>query len=353
MIKVLVVDDSALVRKILSEELAKYGDLEVVGSAVDPFAARDKIARLKPDVITLDLEMPRMDGLTFLSKLMTYYPIPTVVVSSLAPENSENALKALGLGAVEVLCKPGSAFSTPDIAEQLVRAVRSAARVKVKKPDLQPKPDAAPAPLAGMLSRTTQKVLGIGASTGGTQALEILLRSLPSQTPGIAIVQHMPPFFTSTFAQRLDSICDIEVREAKDEDFLAPGLALIAPGGRHLQVQRSGAYYQVRVKEGPPVHHQKPSVDVLFNSLAGAAGPNAVGVLLTGMGSDGAAGLKAMRDKGAYTIAQDEKSSVVWGMPGEAVKMGAACEVSGLMEMHSSIMRAVIRETPSQAQGVR
>jgi two-component system chemotaxis response regulator CheB len=206
--------------------------------------------------------------------------------------------------------------------------------------------------MAGMLSRTTQKVIAIGASTGGTQALEILLRSLPAETPGIAIVQHMPPFFTSTFAQRLNSICDIEVREAKDEDFLSPGLALVAMGGKHLQVQRSGAFYQVRVKEGPPVHHQKPSVDVLFNSVANAAGPNAVGVLLTGMGSDGATGLKAMRDKGGYTLAQDEKSSVVWGMPGEAVKLGAACEVTGLMEMHSSILRAVLRES-SSAQDVR
>ena len=325
MIKVLVVDDSALVRKILTEELTKHKDIKVVGSAVDPYVARDKIVRLKPDVITLDLEMPRMDGLSFLSKLMRYHPLPVVVVSSLTPANSQNAIRALELGAVDVICKPGSSLSSPDISRQLANAIRAAAKARIASPPPETAGAADRSRQYSFSLKTTHKVIAIGASTGGTIAIETLLRELPSNIPGLVIVQHMPEHFTATFAQRLDSICSIEVKEAEDGDAVVPGRALIAPGGRHMMLERSGAFYQVRIKDGPMVHHQRPSVDVLFHSAAKQAGENAIGVILTGMGVDGAAGLLAMKERGAYTIAQDEASSVVYGMPGEAVKIGAAC----------------------------
>jgi len=324
-IKVLVVDDSALVRKILTEELTKHKDIKVVGSAIDPYVARDKIVRLKPDVITLDLEMPRMDGLSFLSKLMRYHPLPVVVVSSLTPANSQNAIRALELGAVDVICKPGSSLSSPDISRQLANAIRAAAKARIASPPPEPDGAADRGRQYSFSLKTTHKVIAIGASTGGTIAIETLLRELPSNIPGLVIVQHMPEHFTATFAQRLDSICQIEVKEAEDGDAVVPGRALIAPGGRHMALERSGAFYQVRIKSGPMVHHQRPSVDVLFHTAAKQAGENAIGVILTGMGVDGAAGLLAMKERGAYTIAQDEASSVVYGMPGEAVKIGAAC----------------------------
>jgi two-component system chemotaxis response regulator CheB len=326
MIRVLVVDDSAVVRRILSEELSKFGDISVVGTAVDPYMARDRIAELKPDVLTLDVEMPRMDGLSFLAKLMKHHPLPVVVVSSLTPENSENALRALSLGAVEVIPKPGSQFTVPDVGRRLVRAIRAAAVARVKPRQAEAASDVAQAePLPTTLS-TTHKVLGIGASTGGTQAIERVLRSLPPNAPGIAIVQHMPAGFTASFAERLNGLCPMAVREAKDGDALVPGLALIAPGGMHLMVRRSGARYLADVRPGPPVNRHKPSVDLLFRSLARNAGPNAVGVILTGMGADGAAGLLEMRQAGAYTLAQDEDSSVVYGMPRAAAEMGAVVE---------------------------
>ena len=344
MIKVLVVDDSALVRKLLTEELSRYSDINVVGGAIDPYVARDKIVRLKPDVITLDLEMPRMDGLSFLSKLMKYHPLPVVVVSSLTPSNSQNAIRALELGAVEVICKPGSSLSGPDISQSLIKAIRAASRAKVGKvtedvPGAEQSNQGYQIPL-----KTTHKVIAIGASTGGTIAIEKLLIEMPLNIPGILVVQHMPEYFTASFANRLDTICKIEVREAKDGDTAVPGLALIAPGGRHMLLERSGAFYQVRIKGGPMVHHQRPSVDVLFHSVAKQAGANAMGVLLTGMGSDGAEGLLAMRQSKAYTIAQDEASSVVYGMPGEAVKLGAACDVLPLSEISGRIINKLSGE---------
>ncbi len=342
MIKVLIVDDSAVVRKILAEELSKYKDIEIVGSAVDPYVARDRIVKLKPDVITLDLEMPRMDGLSFLVKLMKYYPMPVVVLSSLTPKNSETALKALELGAVEVLCKPGSAYSTIDVSRSLVNAIRAAASAKIQK-HTQPLPQPAPPPdsLKNFRFKTTHQVVAIGASTGGTKAIELILKSMPITIPGIVIVQHMPENFTTAFAKRLNEICRIEVREAVDNDRVVPGLALIAPGNRHMLLQRSGANYLVRIKDGVPVYYQRPSVDVLFRSVAKHAGRNAVGVLLTGMGADGAKGLLEMKENGAYTMAQDEKSCIVFGMPKEAIKIGAAQEIVPLPSVTESIINAL------------
>ncbi|MHB1223833.1 MAG: protein-glutamate methylesterase/protein-glutamine glutaminase [Gemmatimonadaceae bacterium] len=357
MIRVLVVDDSALVRRILSEELGRQPDIQVVGTATDPYVARDRIVRLRPDVVTLDVEMPRMDGLSFLAKLMKHFPIPVVVVSSLTPRDSENAVRALALGAVEVVAKPGSSLSTPDVAGELARAIRHAASVHVRAlgprvRDGAVRPARTPA-LAGAGGaggagggvgprlQTTHKVLAIGASTGGTQAIERVLRSLPADAPGTVIVQHMPEHFTAAFARRLNQLCAMEVREARDQDAVVPGVALIAPGNRHMLLQASGARYLVRVKDGPPVHHQRPAVDVLFQSVARAAGPNAVGVVLTGMGGDGAKGMLAMREAGARTFAQDEESCVVFGMPKEAIRLGAAEEVVALDDVAERMLEAL------------
>jgi two-component system chemotaxis response regulator CheB len=335
----LIVDDSAIVRKVLTEELSKFDDIEVVGGAVDPYVAREKIVKLKPDVVTLDVEMPRMDGLSFLAKLMKHYPIPVIVVSSLTPENSETALRALELGAVDVVSKPGSTFSTPDVGKKLVRAIRAAANAHVSvRREVVDAP--APSRTIGQL-QTTHKILAVGASTGGTKAIETLLRGLPVTTPGTVIVQHMPEHFTAAFANRLNSICEMEIREAKDGDAVLPGVALIAPGNHHMLLQRSGARYHVRLKDGPPVHHQRPAVDVLFQSVAANAGRNAVGVILTGMGADGAKGLLAMRESGAITLAEDERSCIVFGMPKEAIKLGAAQEVVSLPQMANAVLAAL------------
>ncbi len=344
MIKVLVVDDSALVRKVLTEELSRYRDIEVVGGAIDPYVARDKIVRLKPDVITLDIEMPRMDGLSFLSRLMKFYPMPVVVLSSLTPSNSQNAIRALELGAVEVICKPGSSLSTTDISKRLVEAIRTASRAKIARTVFVEPVDQESHQGYKIQLKTTHKVIAVGASTGGTIAIEKLLCSMPLNVPGILIVQHMPEYFTASFAERLNNLCKIEVREARDGDAAAPGVALIAPGGHHMLLERSGAFYQVRIKGGPMVHHQKPSVDVLFHSVAKNAGANAIGVLLTGMGADGADGLLSMKENKAYTIAQDEATSVVYGMPGEAVKLGAACDVLPLDEIPGRIIKRLSGE---------
>jgi two-component system chemotaxis response regulator CheB len=338
-IRVLVVDDSAFVRRVLSDELGRHPDITVVGTAIDPYAAREQIVRLRPDVVTLDVEMPRMDGLSFLSKLMRHLPTPVVVVSSLAQAGSEVAVRALALGAVEVVAKPGSALSVQGVVADLARAVRTAAAARVRPAagGTAPAHAAPPSPLFG----TTHKVLAIGASTGGTQAIERVLRALPPDAPGTVIVQHMPRDFTAAFARRLDGLCAVTVREAADGDAVVPGAALVAPGGFHLVVQRSGARYVARVKDGPPVHHQRPAVDVLFGSVARHAGPNAVGVLLTGMGADGARGLLAMREAGAHTIAQDEATSVVYGMPAEAARLGAAAEILPLGDVAEAALRAL------------
>lgn len=330
-IKVLIVDDSAVVRQVLTSELSKAPDIEVVGSAVDPYVARDKILALRPDVITLDVEMPRMDGLTFLAKLMKYFPLPVIVVSSLTAQGSETAVRALELGAVDVVSKPGSSFTVGQLGPILAEKIRAAATARCIRRDAT-EPARAPSQAATAASprmtlETTHKILAIGASTGGTEAIRKVLSALPGDMPGILIVQHMPEHFTAAFAKRLNDLCELEVREGKDGDRVVPGLALIAPGNKHMVLNRSGAQYYAQIKDGPPIHHQRPSVDVLFHSVARQAGLNAVGVILTGMGADGAAGLLAMRQAGARTVAQDEASCVVFGMPKEAIRVGAAEKV--------------------------
>jgi len=331
-IKVLIVDDSAIVRKVLSEELSRERDIEIIGTAPDPFVARDKIVRLRPDVVTLDIEMPRMDGLTFLKKLMRYYPLPVIIVSSLTRKGGKLAMEALSLGALEVICKPSAAYSVGDMSVQLADKIRAVANVHIqaKAEDVQTseKPKSS-VPLRA-LSATTNKIIAIGASTGGTEAIKTVLMDMPHNAPGILIVQHMPAKFTTSFSERLDNLCSVKVKEAEDGDSVINGRALIAPGNYHMLVRRSGARYYVQVKQGPLVHHQRPSVDVLFKSVADYVGANAVGVILTGMGADGAAGLLQMKTAGARTIAQDEKSCVVFGMPKEAIKLGAAEKVVGL-----------------------
>lgn len=334
-IRVLIVDDSAVVRRVLSTELSKHRDIEVVGSAADPYAAREKILALAPDVVTLDLEMPRMDGLTFLEKLMEHYPLPVVVVSSYAPRCSEMARRALRLGAAAIVPKPGSPFSTPDVHTEIVAAIRRAAR---RSPPDRPLPlDSGPASASDPIP-DPRWVVAVGASTGGTQAIETVLRGLPTWCPGVLIVQHMPAEFTAAFAERLNEASLLEVRQAEEGEPVLPGVALVAPGGHHVLLEGWGSGYRVRLEDGPPVHHQRPSVDVLFQSVARRAGGRAVGVLLTGMGKDGAAGLLAIRKKGGHTIVQDERSSVVFGMPKEAIQLGAAEQVVPLEEIAEAIL---------------
>jgi len=340
--KVLVVDDSALVRKVLGEEISKFPDFSVVGSAIDPYDAREKIFQLNPDILTLDLEMPRMDGLSFLSKLMKFHPMPVVVVSSQAQEGSRAAMTALQLGAVGIVPKPGSQFSIPDVAHNLIHALRAAAIVTMEKLHCHvddSEPDAT-IPSARLL-KTTHKVIAIGASTGGTQAIEAVMREMPADSPGTIIVQHMPQAFTGAFADRLNKICLMEVREAHDGDDVTPGNALIAPGDKHMVLAKNGARYQVRIKDGPRVHFQRPSVDVLFQSVALNSGQNAIGVILTGMGSDGAKGMLAMHAHGAHTIAQDEKSCVIYGMPKEAIELGGVDEVLPLSQIAGAILTKI------------
>jgi two-component system chemotaxis response regulator CheB len=352
MIRVVIVDDSAVVRKVLSEELSKYDDIEVVGTAIDPYIARDKIVALKPDVVTLDVEMPRMDGLSFLAKLMKHYPLPVVIVSSLTPKNSEAAIRALALGAVEVICKPGTQYSVPDVAAELVRAIRAASVARLPQKGSRPASLPVTVDSPGLHLATTHKVLAIGASTGGTRAIEDLLRALPANVSGTVIVQHMPEHFTAAFANRLNQVCPMEVREARDNDAVVPGVVLIAPGNRHMLLHKSGAKYFVRLKDGPPVHHHRPSVDVLFHSVARNAGRNAVGVILTGMGADGAKGMLAMHESGAYTLAEHEQSCVVFGMPKEAIKLDAVHEITPLPHMPQAVLKALARQYEALAEAV-
>ncbi|NDY43174.1 chemotaxis response regulator protein-glutamate methylesterase [Dissulfurirhabdus thermomarina] len=345
-IRVLIVDDSAVVRKVFREELSKEPDIEVVGTAPDPYVARNKIVELRPDVVTLDIEMPRMDGITFLGKLMAHWPLPVIIVSSLTPSGSRLALEALGKGAVEVMAKPDGSFSVGDMSRQLAEKIRAAHLVDVaRRPRSGPVGGTASAP--SPLTHTSRKVIAMGASTGGTEALTSILSRLPPDVPGILVVQHMPPGFTASFAERLDELSPMEVREARDGEALLPGMARIAPGNRHLVLIRSGDRYLTTVKDGPLVNHQRPSVDVLFKSVARAAGPNAVGVILTGMGGDGAKGLLEMRRAGAATLAQDEASSVIYGMPREALKAGGVERVVPLEEMPRVILAAL--ERPARA----
>ncbi len=337
-IKVLIIDDSALVRKILSRELNKDSEIKVVGKAPDPFLGRDKIVELKPDVIILDIEMPRMDGLTFLEKLMKYHPMPVIIVSSLAQKGGDVALKAMELGAMEVIAKPGSSYSVGDMGEQLREKIKAVYRLNPGRPlsfkiDSQKKVSNQTA-----LLKTTNKIVAIGASTGGTEAIKQVLISLPPGMPPILIVQHMPQYFTRSFAERLNAICELEVKEAEHGDLAAPGRVLIAPGNKHMELNRSGARYYIKIKDGPLVFHQRPSVEVLYNSVARYAASNAIGVILTGMGRDGAKGLLKMKEAGAFTIAQDEKTSVVYGMPKEASSLGAVNREAALQDIPHLLM---------------
>jgi two-component system chemotaxis response regulator CheB len=350
--RVLIVDDSALVRQLLADVLSRAPDIEVVGAAADPYSAWEKLPKLRPDVLTLDVEMPRMDGLTFLGKLMRVHPMPVVMISSLTERGCETTLRALELGAVDFVSKPkiDVATGTVAMAEEIVAKVRAAARARVRLPrpgatapavraqGTTPVPGAA-APILGQggVART-HKLVVIGASTGGTEALRELLGALPADAPGIVVVQHMPEKFTQQFATRLDGLCRTRVSEARDGDRVLPGHVLIAPGNRHTAVERSGAQVRVRVFDAEPVNRHRPSVDVLFESAARTMHGDAVGVILTGMGNDGARGLLALRQAGAHTLAQDEASCVVFGMPKEAIALGGACEVLPLEAMAGAIL---------------
>jgi len=343
--KVLIVDDSALVRQTLTDVLSSDPEIEVIGTAGDPFVAAERIAQQVPDVITLDIEMPRMDGLTFLQKIMAQHPIPVVICSSLAEEGAESTLKALEYGAVEIITKPrlGSKHFLEESQVMLCQAVKAAAAARMRPHSsrtVEPKlsADSVLSRATGAMIATTEKIVAIGASTGGTEALRVLLEALPPDAPGMVIVQHMPEMFTRAFAKRLDSLCEISVKEAEPNDTVLRGRALVAPGNHHMLLKRSGARYYVDIKDGPLVCRHRPSVDVLFRSAARYAGQNAVGVIMTGMGDDGANGMLEMKEAGAVTIAQDEETCVVFGMPHEAIKRDAVDQVLPL----PAIARAIL-----------
>lgn len=337
-IRVLIVDDSALVRRILTEELSGDPEIEVVGTAPDPYIARDKIVKLSPDVLLLDIEMPRMDGLTFLEKLMAYRPMPVIIVSSLVRDNGALALKAMQMGAVEVIAKPGSAYSVGDMGEQLKEKVKEI--YAAKNPAAFPKTKKVSANIAHDVAGKT--VIAIGASTGGTEALKFILTTLPPDMPPIVVVQHMPQHFTRTMAEHLDQICNLKVKEAENGDIACRGTVLVAPGNKHMVLKKSDSGYFVEIKHGELVLHQRPSIEVLFHSVARCAGDNAIGVILTGMGKDGASGLLEMRNRGAFTIGQDEQSSVVYGMPKMAKEIGAVIREASLEDIPEAIMEALI-----------
>lgn len=343
--RVLVVDDSAIVRKILGDTLRAEPDIDVVGAAPDPYVARDKILSLKPDVLTLDIEMPRMDGLTFLKKLMRYHPMPVIVISSIGNSSCQIAMEALRLGAVEVLAKPSGPYSVGELRNGLAMKIRAAARARVRS---EPKETAAPAPAnpapppVAVRHYHPDTVIAIGASTGGTEALTKVLREFPAESPAVLVVQHIPPGFSTAFANRLNQTCQLEVREAVQGDYAVPGRVLLAPGDRHMVLRKTGGAYRVDVKDGPRVCYQRPSVDVLFHSVAKISGKRAVGVILTGMGSDGAAGLLEMKRAGARTIAQDEATCVVFGMPREAIQRGAADHVTPLQRITPVLFQRVL-----------
>ena len=349
-IKVMIVDDSALVRQVVSQSLAGDPGIEVIATASDPIFALKKMNAQWPDVLVIDIEMPRMDGITFLKKVMAERPTPTVVCSSLAEQGAQATFEALAAGAVAIITKPkvGLKSFLEDASNDIVQAVRSAARANMRALGASVAPainrskisaDAMLSPAAHRaLERTTDQVVAIGTSTGGTQALEAVLTRLPATSPGIVIVQHMPEKFTAMFAERLNSLCEMEVREARNGDRVVPGLALIAPGGRHMLLKRNGAQYVVDVADGPLINRHKPSVDVLFRSVAKFAGANALGIIMTGMGDDGARGMKEMHDAGARNIAQDEASCVVFGMPKEAIRLGGVDQVMALDQIPSAIV---------------
>ena len=345
-IRALIVDDSAVVRHALTEILSSDADIEVIATAGDPYVAAERIAEQVPDVITLDIEMPRMDGLTFLKKIMSQHPIPVVICSSLAEEGTLSTLRALEYGAVEIITKPklGTRQFLEDSRVTLCQTVKAAASARLKPLGpihaVEPKltADAVLSPATHAMVETTEKVVVVGASTGGTEALKTLLEVLPADSPGIVIVQHMPELFTRAFASRLDGLCAVSVKEAETNDTVLRGQALIAPGNHHLLLKRSGARYFVEVRDGPLVCRHRPSVDVLFRSAARYAGPNAIGVIMTGMGDDGARGLLEMKQAGAHTIAQDEASCVVFGMPKEAIKLNGVSRVLPLESIAGGIL---------------
>lgn len=348
-IKVLIVDDSALVRQTLADIFSSDPDLEVMDTAPDPFIAAEKLRHDLPDVITLDIEMPRMDGLTFLKKLMSQHPLPVVICSSLASNNSDTTLRALEYGAVEIIPKPrlGTKKFLEESKVSICDAVKAASLAKLKRYKehgrVEPKLTADAVlgkPTSKAMIQTTEKVVAVGASTGGTEALRFFLETFPADAPGIVIVQHMPEHFTAAFARRLDGLCRLSVKEAENNDTVIRGRALIAPGNRHMLLKRSGARYYVEIKDGPLVCRHRPSVDVLFRSAARYAGKNAVGIIMTGMGDDGASGMLEMKEAGAVTMAQDENSCVVFGMPYEAIKKGAVDKVLSLESMPKEVLRA-------------
>ena len=350
-IKVLLVDDSAVVRQVLQAVLAQDAEIEVIGAASDPIFAMQRMQSQWPDVLVLDVEMPRMDGITFLKKIMAEHPTPVVICSTLTEKGAETTMQALSAGAVGIVAKPkvGLKAFLQDSSADLIHAIKAAAKANMKNVRAHAvaaapvtaklNADAILAPASHAMSQTTERIVAIGTSTGGTQALEVVLSALPRVSPGIVIVQHMPEKFTALFAERLNGICQIEVREARNNDRVIPGLALIAPGGKHMLLKRNGAYYHVDVIDGPLVNRHRPSVDVLFRSVAKFAGKNALGVIMTGMGDDGAAGLLEMRNAGAQTLGQDEASCVVYGMPKEAVKLGAVARAVSLQQIPQEIMR--------------
>jgi two-component system chemotaxis response regulator CheB len=353
-VRVFIIDDSALIRALLTDILADDPDIEVVGAASNPVGAWPAIRATRPDVLTLDVEMPRMDGLTFLEKLMAVHPLPVVMVSSLTERGCATTLQALEAGAVDFVAKPkiDVQAGTIALAEELVSKVKAAARARVRRPmPAAPRIAARPVP-HGPLSEVTHRLIAIGASTGGTEALRVMLGAMPADAPGIVVVQHMPEHFTRAFADRLNGLCAIEIREAREGDRVLPGLALIAPGGRHMRVRRSGAEYRIAITNEAPVNRHRPSVDVLFDSCAHAAGHNTVGVILTGMGNDGAQGMRRMHDAGAQTIAQDEATCVVYGMPKEAVLAGGVDRVLPLDSCAPMAVQAAVSTTRVLRQAV-
>jgi two-component system chemotaxis response regulator CheB len=340
-IRCLIVDDSAVIRSVLQRMLSSDPEIEVVGSAPDPYVAREKLIELKPDVMTLDIEMPRMDGLTFLEKVMAAMPTRTLIISSLAKQQSEMALRALEAGAIDVLAKP--AIDVTDglqgMREELVARVKAVAQAQLQKPQAAPQPKVKVPLQTRALGQTTHQILAIAASTGGTEALKVVLSNLPPDIPGTVVVQHMPPVFTKTFAANLNKICCFEVKEAEEGDRVKPGLVLLAPGNYHMELTRSGAYYYVKLNQNPPEHGVRPAADVLMRSVAKFAGKNAVGLVLTGMGRDGAQGLLEMHRAGSYNIAQDEATSVVYGMPKMAWEAGGIDKVLPLGDVAPHLIR--------------
>jgi len=344
-IRVLIIDDSALIRSVMKEIINSHPDLEVVGQAPDPISARDLIKQLNPDVLTLDVEMPRMNGLEFLEKLMRLRPMPVVMVSSLTEQGNAVTLRALELGAVDFITKPriGVIEGMNELVYEIGEKIRAAARARIHRHALSSTPINAPRPLAGDFLHTTEKLVFVGSSTGGTEALKEFLSRMPASAPAVLATQHMPESFTHSFAQRLNGLSAMTVKEAEHNERIVPGHAYIAPGHSHLLVKKNGAYYYTELSKSDPVNRHRPSVDVLFNSAAQVAGPNALGVIMTGMGKDGAQGLLAMRQAKAYTIAQDEASSVVFGMPKAAIELGAAMEVAALNDIAGRVLERLGR----------